>query len=252
MSPDALGRWVMASLLLGLRIAPALAFSPPFTLVPTPGVFRALLGFGVAAIFVSAQPSVAAPLASAASPLGFALVESMNGIGLALALQIAFAALYTAGRTLDIQAGYGLALLIDPATRNQTPLFGTVLAFTAGAVFVATHGPEELMGVFAASIRATPLGSAPETASLVGLCRYISSVFVLGFGIVAGVVATLFLTDLAIAFMSRTLPQMNVLVLGLQVKVLVALVTLPVAVGASGALILRLLRLAFDAMPSLG
>ena len=252
MSVEAFSRWVTASLLLGLRLAPALAFSPPFSLVPTPGVFRALLGFGVSAVFVSAQPAVAGPLVSGASPLVLALTESMLGISLALALQLAFAALYTAGRTIDIQAGYGLALLIDPGTRNQTPLFGTVLAFLAGAVFVADHGPEELMRTFAGSVRAVPLGSFPTTTSLAHLSRYVSSVFAVAFGITGGVIATLFLTDLAIAFMSRTMPQMNVLVLGLQVKVLVTLFTFPIAIGASGALLLHLLRLASEAMMGVG
>ncbi len=251
MLADAFSGWVAASLLIGLRIAPALAFSPPFSLVPTPAIFRVLLGFGLAAVLVGSQPDIAQPLAAGAPPVQLAPGELMIGASLALALQLAFAALYTAGRTIDIQAGYGLALLIDPGTRNQTPLFGTVLAFAAGAIFVTTQGPEELVRVFAASVRAAPLGSLPTLASLPRLTQYISTVFAVAFGVAGGVIASLFLTDLAIALMSRTLPQMNVLVLGLQVKTFVTLITAPVVVGASGSLLFHLLRLAFEAMPGL-
>jgi flagellar biosynthesis protein FliR len=54
-----------------------------------------------------------------------------------------------------------------------------------------------------------------------------------------------------IAFMSRTLPQMNMLVLGFQVKTIALLVTLPFVFAFSGSLFLRLVRLAIDATPDL-
>ncbi len=52
----------------------------------------------------------------------------------------------------------------------------------------------------------------------------------------------LFLLDIAIAFMSRTLPQMNMLLIGFQVKPIAMLVTLPIALGLSTGIALRLLR----------
>jgi flagellar biosynthetic protein FliR len=51
--------------------------------------------------------------------------------------------------------------------------------------------------------------------------------------------------------MSRTLPQMNVLVLGFQVKTLALLVTLPFVFAFSGSLFLRLMRLAIEVTPQL-
>jgi flagellar biosynthetic protein FliR len=50
-----------------------------------------------------------------------------------------------------------------------------------------------------------------------------------------------------IAALSRTLPQMNVLVLGFQVKSIATLVLLPVVLAWSSAAILRILRLALEA-----
>jgi len=61
----------------------------------------------------------------------------------------------------------------------------------------------------------------------------------------------LFLLDLTIAFMSRTLPQMNVLLLGFQVKAMATLVLLPIALALSGGVFLRLLRTALAALPGL-
>ena len=48
----------------------------------------------------------------------------------------------------------------------------------------------------------------------------------------------------------RTLPQMNALLLGFQVKAMLLLVTLPLSVAFAGALFLRIIRVALAAPPS--
>jgi flagellar biosynthetic protein FliR len=167
---------------------------------------------------------------------------------LALVLQLAFAALLTVGRTIDIQAGFGLSLLIDPATRNQVPLAGTLLSYGAGAIFFLTTGPGDLLVLFAASVRQVPIGTAVGTGLLEPILTYVGTVFMLAFGAAGLMILTLFIVDLAIAFMSRTMPQMNVLLLGFQVKTLVVLGVLPIAIGLSAGLLLRLIRSAFETM----
>src|SRR5438270_491160 len=63
--------------------------------------------------------------------------ELILGILFAVILQAAFAAIYVAGRTIDLQAGFGLAVLIDPTSNASTPLIGTLLAMLAGMLFFA-------------------------------------------------------------------------------------------------------------------
>jgi flagellar biosynthetic protein FliR len=78
------------------------------------------------------------------------------------------------------------------------------------------------------------------------MIAYMSAVFVMAFGAAGLVMLVLFVIDLAIAFMSRTLPQMNVLLLGFQVKTLAVLAILPLGVALSAALFLRMLRYALQ------
>ncbi len=244
--------WAFPSLLLSLRVAPAFAFAPPFTLVPAPAAFRMLFGVGVAALVAGANP--------AATTIGAIDLQRIVEIGLhelllgsivVLALQLAFAALYMAGRTIDIQAGFGLALLIDPASQGQTPLIGTLFVYSAGAVFFGMNGHAELLRIFAASVTAIPLGDGRLPQSLGPLTEFMSAVFLMAFGVVGGVILCLFLADLAIALLSRTVPQMNVLILGFQAKTLITLTTLPIVLGASGALLARMMRLTLETIPRL-
>lgn len=165
-----------------------------------------------------------------------------------MTLQFAFAALLTVGRAIDIQIGFGLAALVDPTTRNTLPLLGTVMVYGAAAIFFLGDGPLELLAIWSTSFEQVPLGAAlmPDPEPLLAA---ISGAFLVAMGLGGAVVLALFLIDLAIAFMSRTLPQMNVLVLGFQVKTLAALMLLPAAIGLSAGLFLKLLRIALDAGP---
>lgn len=242
----------LAALLLSLRIAPVFAFAPPFTLMRVPASIRLVLALALAGWLVSGNPQATwqAPFL-AEGLLQTAAGELALGIALTLALQLAFAALLTAGRTIDIQAGFGLAVLVDPTTRSQLPLVGTVFAYGAAAIFFALDGPADLLAVWQATLERAPLGSAAIGREPGVLIAYCSAAFVLALGLAGLLLLVLLLLDIAIAWLSRTLPQMNVLVLGFQVKAIATLATLPLAVSLGGALLARLIRSAIETMPQL-
>ena len=249
---DALANWAFSSLLLSLRIAPVFALAPPFTLTRVPGHFRALFGLAIAGWLVSAHPAQTLVTDfGAANLVEIAVRELVLGSTFVMAFQVMFGALYVAGRSIDIQAGFGLALLIDPTSKAQTPLVGTLFAYAAGAVFFALNGHLDLLRLMSASLDAVPLGAGQPPASLARLAEFISAVFFVSFGVAGGTILCLFLTDVAIALMSRTVPQMNVLMLGFQVKTLLLFVVLPTSFGVSGALLARLARITLEALPGL-
>lgn len=243
---------VVATLLVSLRIAPMLAFAQPFTLLRVPTPVRLMLSISLAAWIVAGNPDATwrAPFWEAGLPI-VAMGELFLGVALALALQLAFAALLTAGRTIDIQAGFGLAVLVDPTTRTQMPLVGTLFAYAAAAVFFAIGGPHDLLAIWAASVEQAPLGTAVIGNDPGVLIEYCASVFLMAIGLAGLVLLVLFLLDLMVAFLSRTMPQMNVLLLGFQVKAIATLAVLPIALSLSGGLFVRLMRHALETMPRL-
>jgi flagellar biosynthesis protein FliR len=248
---DTLSHWAVSSLVLGLRIAPVFAFAPPFTLVRMPLLFRLLFGFGLSVGFVGTYPHAAIAATGLAAVVLAAIRELGLGLVFVLAFQLAFGALYVAGRTVDIQAGYGLALLIDPTSRSQTPLVGTLFAYSAGAVFFAFNGHLELLRLIAASVDAFPLGSWEMPHSVARLAAFLTLTYLTALGVAGGAILALWLADVAIALLSRTVPQMNVLVLGFQVKTIVLLLVLPLSFGVAGALLLRLMATTLQAIPRL-
>jgi flagellar biosynthetic protein FliR len=252
MPTNALSLWIASSLVLGLRIAPVFSFAPPFTLTRIPLLFRILLGLGLSASLVVANPQ-SAMLHSTELPQVVTAAVRELGLGLmfVLAFQLVFGAIYVAGRTIDIQAGYGLALLIDPTSQAQTPLIGTLFAYAAAAMFFAVNGHLELLRLLGASLDAIPVGSWTMPDSIARVAAFLALTFAMAFGVAGAAILTLFLIDVSIALLSRTVPQMNVLVLGFQVKTIVLLLVLPVCFGLGGALLLRLMTTTLHALPGL-
>ena len=241
---------LLAALLVSLRLAPSLAFAQPFTLLRVPVMVRVLLAVGLALWLVDARPGLTTDRLADHGLIGLFFGELMVGISIALALQLAFAAILWAGNVLDVQAGFGLATLADPTTQAEQPLASTVLAYAAAAVFFTTGAQYDLLALWAASLETLPLGYGLLAPDLAALGSYISGVVGLALGLVGAAMLALFLADLVIAFLARTLPQMNVLLLGFQVKAMVMLLTLPLSIALGAALLLRIARLALTAPPT--
>lgn len=236
-----------AILLAALRLGPTLAFAPPFTLVRLPATVRAVFITVLAAAMLPSIPGESYP-SDPPGVLAAGFGELAVGIALALAFQLAFAMIAIAGRALDIQAGFGLAFLIDPTTKAQTPLIGALFTYATAAVFFTTSAPLDLIAAFALSYEQIPLGTAGTPKEIGSLLAFLAATSVLALGVVGLAVTVLFVIDLVVALLSRTLPQMNVLVLGFQMKAIVTLLVLPATIGLAGAGIVRLIRLATETM----
>jgi flagellar biosynthesis protein FliR len=252
MASQPLAAWVASCLLVGLRIAPVFAFAPPFSLVRMPATFRLLFGLGLAIALVASSPETTLLTDTSFTTLVPAgLREFGVGLVFVLAFQIAFAALYVAGRTIDIESGFGLATVIDPTNQGQLPLIGSLFAYIAGGAFFALDGHIELLKLFAASYQTIPIGAWTMPHGIERLSAFMGTMFLGALGVAGGTILALFLVDLCIAMLSRTLPQMNVLVLGFQVKSLVLFLALPLSFGVGGILIARMMTQTLQAIPRL-
>jgi flagellar biosynthesis protein FliR len=240
------GTLATGTLLLSLRLGPVFTLAPPFAQLNVPLRVRVVLVLSLAASLAAISPA-----AQATSLITASATELFLGMLLAFGFQAGFAGLDFAGRALDVQAGYGLALVIDPATHNQAPLFGTLLTLVASLVFFLANGHLELMRVLGVLTRMMPPGSALLPVIPAKLMAFLGTSMLIGVGAVAAPMVALFLVDVVIAYLSRALPQINALLLGLQVKTMVTLVVASAAVGLSGPVILRLIRRSLDFVPSL-
>lgn len=139
-------------------------------------------------------------------------------------------ALYVAGQLIDIPMGFGMANVLDPRMEFQVPLMGKFLYLIAALVFLSADGHLVFMAAFFESFDALPIGGLTFSSGLVSYVVYaFYTAFALGFKMGFPIMAALFLVEVGLGVISRSMPQLNVFVLGFPVKVALGLMGIMIA-----------------------
>ena len=232
--------WAFSVLLLSVRLSVAVALSPALSSYGVPAVVRVALTIALALLtFANLAPLPAASdwLATPGSMLAPVLAEVFIGALLGLGVHVLLAAFSLAGRLMDVQIGFAIGSVFDPVTRTSANILGSLLSLIGVALFVISNAHLELARLVASSIDLLPLGEMPALNNPLQPLLAAGSMFALGLAFAGPVVAALLLTDVAIAVTSRNMPQLNVLVLAIPVKVIVAYLVLSIAVVSWGPLL---------------
>jgi flagellar biosynthesis protein FliR len=254
--PDTLSAWGLSSdwlvtvTLLSIRIGAAFLFTPLLTVVNVPGPVRLLIVIGLAVGLTSATPGAGAFASNGFSTadglrsdvvFGWILSEMAFGATLAVAVHLAFAVFSLAGRILDIQIGFGLAQVFDPSTNAVVPVLTTIFNQAAVIVFFLVDGHHMLLRGIAYSLRRFPLGApwSVDTAAAPILSQA-AEMLGLAFSLVSPVVFCILIIEFALALLSRSVPQMHMLSMGLPVKILIGLAVLSFWIVGNGAAMLRI------------
>lgn len=236
-------------LLLSLRVAVVLGLTPVFYAMPIPGRVRAVMVVALSVVLAAGlQHETPTLVLSAGRLIEAALVEVALGATLALGVLLAFAAFSMAGNLLDIQIGFGLAQVFDPVSNRPSLLLVSAFNYAAVLVFFLIDGHHALLRALAYSMEAFPLG-APWRADLVagGVLKQVGGLFSLGFALAAPVVFCILLVELALGVISRNLPQVNMLVIGIPTKIVVGLAVLSLWFAGMGPVMNRVYSSIYEA-----
>jgi flagellar biosynthetic protein FliR len=228
--------WLVGTLLLSARIAAATVLTPVFGPTQIPGPVRVFIALALAAFLILAVPVSMPPMADATDLAVATLGELLLGASLAFGFLIAWAATQLAGRVLDVQLGYGAASVLNPTTQVPAPLIGSVIGMAAVAVFLALDGHHVLIRALALSVERYPPGLGFQL-DLAEHLKFSGVMFTFGLALAAPVMLTLLLSDIALAVLARSMPQLNVFVLSFSVKIVLGLIGLAVSIKFAGAVL---------------
>jgi len=197
---------------------------------------KILLIFLLAGIIVHISPvRTAVPIQSSGVFWAAMAVEILVGYTLGFVAYVLYAGIQLAGQLMDMQMGFGIVNVIDPQSGTQVPLIGNFQYLLALMVFLGLNGHHLLFRALHDSYRFIPILGANFGGQFMGFMTEMGLyIFVIGLKLAAPVVASLFITDLALGFIARTVPQMNVFVVGLPLKIgaglMMVMATMPVLV----------------------
>ncbi|MFO8059877.1 MAG: flagellar biosynthetic protein FliR, partial [Bacillota bacterium] len=151
-----------------------------------------------------------------------------TGGALGFLASLILVAAQVAGQFLDFQMGFFTASEVDPVMGVRVPLVGNYLYLLSMVLFLSFDGHHHLLRVLRESFTEIPPGSPLSSALLPGAFSFMSWMFRAAFQISLPVLACLFVTSVALGILARTMPQLNLFVLGIPIRILVGMTMLMV------------------------
>ena len=162
------------------------------------------------------------------------VAEFMIGAIIGTSLTVLLMAAQVAGTLVGQQAGLAFSQVVDPLTDLRTSVLAQVYAVIATLLFLMIGGHRAAMAALLDTYRAVPLLSFQPGESVVLLMiEVLTGAFIAGIRVAGPVIIALFLTETAVGFLSRTMPQLNIMSVGFTIRLFVALAVAALSITAS-------------------
>lgn len=252
-SVDHLLQFVPAYVLAFFRMAGMMAFAPLFGSSWIPKRLKVLMA---AILAMAAVSGLNQPVAMPASVWVLAADiggELMFGVAMGMAMSFTFFAVQWAGEMISQQMGLSLGEVFDPQFGSGSTVVGNLYFMLTLAIFLLIDGHHAMLLGVRDSFTALPLLSAGIDHSviqlMVGLLRACT---ILAVRLAAPMLVTMLVLEVALGFVSKTMPQFNVMTAGLSLRSAIGLTVLVVGISLSSGVIqsslmdaMRLVRLAW-------
>lgn len=156
--------------------------------------------------------------------------ELLVGAAMGMVVRLAMSAAEVGADAISPMLGLGIAAVFDPQTGQQDAILSRILTLVATFVAVLLGLHRVVLGSLIASFRVLPPGSAVDPSlAAIPLVKMSAAALLMGARIALPVVAVLLLTQLALAFISRAAPAMQIFSVGFAVSLAVGGVVFLVA-----------------------
>jgi len=153
--------------------------------------------------------------------------EIIIGLSLGYIIKFLFTGIQLAGQIIDFQMGFGMARVIDPQSGTQTLLtsqFGNILAMM---IFLGINAHYALLKAVVESFTLIPLYvSSLHPQFFHSIVTLAGNIFTISLKAGAPIIIVLLLVQIAIGIMNRIIPQMNIFMVSLPLKIGIGLLTM--------------------------
>ena len=230
---------ILAFLLIVFRISGMILAAPLLGMRNIPMQTKVGFAFAFALILFPLHATHALPQSK--DLIQFAAVvfqEVAIGLLLGFTANLTFMALQMAGEFMSTQMGLSVAHVLDPVTQSQSPLIGQFFFYFAALLFLSLNVHHALIAGIDRSFTWIPLGhfigEGHLTASvMVQRCIHLcSELFVLAMTAGIPITGLLLVMEITLAFVAKVMPQMNVFMVAMPLKVLFGLLIILMALPA--------------------
>ena len=244
---------VPAAMLVIFRIGGLMIYGPVFGSSAVPARVRVFLAFtiGLATYpLLSAQHVVSIDVSFNLWTLApMIAVELLIGLIIGFLASVPLLAMETGGLIMGQQMGLGFARFYNPAIDDEADILGQILFFMAIAIFMMIGGLEWMVMAVLHSFEHIQLGGFRPDVSLLELAGgLVLSSLELAMRVAIPLLALVFLETVAMGFLAKTVPQLNVLSLGFPIRLLLGMLIVAAGLVVISDVALAEIRQMFEAV----
>lgn len=223
-------QWV-ALMYIFIRLSPITLIAPVIFFARIPMLVRAVFTLVFAALIASGLDSADLSLIPNGVLINVLISEFFLGVVLALSFHAANAALNMVSQLIDIQIGISAGAAFDPVNFQTNSPVGMLMTLIAVTVFFGTDLHYQFLYAFSEIFKALPPGV--EYSLGVGFFSSISRLFALGLILISPVIIVMWLVDIALALISRSLPQAQIYFVAMPLKIIIGFLMLGLTISLS-------------------
>jgi flagellar biosynthesis protein FliR len=126
--------------------------------------------------------------------------------------------------------GFSIASVMDPQTGTQVPIIGHFKYILALLFLLTVNGHHLMLDGVMQSFQSFPVESIAFSAKMEDVAHFFTKLFVemfmIALQIALPIVGALFLVDVALGILAKTVPQLNIFAVGLPLKIIVGFIML--------------------------
>ncbi|MFH1891329.1 MAG: flagellar biosynthetic protein FliR [Candidatus Zixiibacteriota bacterium] len=175
-------------------------------------------------IFPFAKPAVFVSPSGLLELLGVGVTEFLLGALIGFMFYLLFIGVQFAGGLIGFQVGFAIVNVIDPTTSQNISIIGQFQFLLATLLFLMMDGHHMVLSGMVDSFKLVPMATVQlHIQNANELIRMSAGAFVIAVKIASPVMLALLLTDCALGVLSRTVPQMNIFIVGFPLKIMIGL-----------------------------
>lgn len=236
-------------MLLFLRTSGLLVGNPIFGHKGIPAYVKIAFSFAMMVLFINLvpQPQVWPQYSNI---IGYGLL-CLNELAFGLAMSFVMTAVFdltlTAGSMIDMQIGFSMANIYDIQNGTQASITGSLYNIMFVILFLGENAHLRVIDILYHTIERVPIGHVTISPDIMWSAgQVMSETFALALMLSMPIIASGLMAEIAMGAMVRTVPQMNMFVVGIPVKILVGLVvlgtTFTMFIGFSGEMMNTMFR----------
>jgi len=214
-------------ILIFSRWAGMVMIAPVFGARGVPGLVKLGLAASLSVVLFPMVRAQAPEIPTELFPYaGIIIKEVLVGLTMGFIINLITAIMQGAGQLIDFQAGFIMGNTIDPINGLQTPMTGRFLTVLATLLLLATDSHHYIIAALVKSYDYLPINPNGISYGVAFFIDITSKVLALSLQIALPVYGALFLTDIGVGLLTKTVPQLNIFSVIFPVKIIFGVILL--------------------------